>query len=149
MFDFLLRVVLELGSGPGLLGVLICKSCNPHSYIFSDHHEKVLELLCDNLKINNVNLDAEEPDVYSSEQDLQEKVKCSRETLNFSSKYLQSLEFMQKYNTIMNCNCCRSSDLAKCKARCWKLDWEKRKCFELLQKENIDVVLGSGKLNFI
>ena len=137
-----LRVVLELGSGPGLLGVLICKTCNPLSYIFSDHHERVLELLCDNLKINNLSLDVEEPGAYNSEQD-------AIRTPNFFSKYWQSSEYMQRYNTIMNCDCCRSSDLGKCKARCWKLDWQQRKCLDLLQKESIDVVLGSGKLCFI
>ena len=145
--SLLSRVVLELGSGPGLLGILICKACNPRTYIFSDHHEKVLELLCDNIRINSLKLDAEElkgdnnGDVFTEDNETP-----SFESFNISSKVLRNSGYSKESNTIVNCDCCRKSDVAKCKAWCWKLDWQSRDCIDILEKGNIDVVIGSGKL---
>ncbi|XP_077387575.1 protein-lysine N-methyltransferase EEF2KMT isoform X2 [Festucalex cinctus] len=48
------RKVLELGSGAGLTGVVVCHSCGPSSYIFSDCHQSVLQRLRDNLSINGL-----------------------------------------------------------------------------------------------
>ncbi|XP_077412392.1 protein-lysine N-methyltransferase EEF2KMT isoform X2 [Vanacampus margaritifer] len=49
------RKVLELGSGAGLTGVVVCRTCGPSSYIFSDCHQSVLQRLGDNLSINGLN----------------------------------------------------------------------------------------------
>ncbi|CAL1281558.1 unnamed protein product [Larinioides sclopetarius] len=46
------KTILELGSGIGLLGIIILKFCNPKKYIFSDKSEEVLKLLSSNIKIN-------------------------------------------------------------------------------------------------
>jgi len=46
------RRVLELGSGCGLLGSLICSICRPSSFTFSDCHDAVIDLLLDNIRIN-------------------------------------------------------------------------------------------------
>ncbi|XP_049417452.1 protein-lysine N-methyltransferase EEF2KMT isoform X2 [Epinephelus fuscoguttatus] len=48
------RTVLELGSGVGLTGITICRSCSPNRYIFSDCHHKVLQKLRDNVQLNGL-----------------------------------------------------------------------------------------------
>lgn len=48
--------VLELGSGTGLSGLLICKICQPKTFTFSDGNGKVLEWLRENVK-NNFGVD--------------------------------------------------------------------------------------------
>ncbi|XP_070218246.1 protein-lysine N-methyltransferase EEF2KMT isoform X2 [Bos mutus] len=46
------RMVLELGSGAGLTGLAICKTCRPRAYVFSDCHSHVLEQLRGNVLLN-------------------------------------------------------------------------------------------------
>ena len=48
--------LLELGSGCGLTGILISALCEVENYTFTDHHDRVLELIKDNLKINGFSL---------------------------------------------------------------------------------------------
>ncbi|XP_047359730.1 protein-lysine N-methyltransferase EEF2KMT isoform X2 [Vespa velutina] len=43
--------ILELGCGVGLTGLSIINACTPKQYIFTDCHESVLDILCDNLRI--------------------------------------------------------------------------------------------------
>lgn len=47
------RNVLELGSGIGLMGLVIQKISQPHHYIFSDCHQDVLNLLQENVNLNS------------------------------------------------------------------------------------------------
>jgi predicted nicotinamide N-methyase len=49
------KSILELGSGIGLTGIVILKTCSPNSFTFSDHNSMVFEILEHNLLINNVN----------------------------------------------------------------------------------------------
>ncbi|XP_003790898.1 protein-lysine N-methyltransferase EEF2KMT [Otolemur garnettii] len=51
------RIVLELGSGAGLTGLAICKTCHPRAYIFSDYHSRVLEQLRGNVLLNGLLLE--------------------------------------------------------------------------------------------
>ncbi|XP_077880702.1 protein-lysine N-methyltransferase EEF2KMT isoform X2 [Ictidomys tridecemlineatus] len=53
------RTVLELGSGAGLTGVVICKTCHPRAYTFSDCHSRVLEQLRGNVLLNGLPLEPE------------------------------------------------------------------------------------------
>uniref|UniRef100_A0A2I3TIJ8 FAM86 N-terminal domain-containing protein n=1 Tax=Pan troglodytes TaxID=9598 RepID=A0A2I3TIJ8_PANTR len=53
------RTVLELGSGAGLTGLSICKTCHPRAYIFSDCHSWVLEQLRGNVLLNGLSLEAD------------------------------------------------------------------------------------------
>lgn len=46
--------VIELGCGIGLTGIVVCKTCRPLSYTFTDGHEAVLRSLEENLKRNGV-----------------------------------------------------------------------------------------------
>ena len=46
--------VLELGSGVGLTGIYILKTCSPSHLTFSDHHSVVLEVLKNNIDNNKV-----------------------------------------------------------------------------------------------
>uniref|UniRef100_A0A672YKB3 FAM86 N-terminal domain-containing protein n=2 Tax=Sphaeramia orbicularis TaxID=375764 RepID=A0A672YKB3_9TELE len=48
------RTVLELGSGVGLTGIAICRSCQPSTYVFSDCHPTVLQKLRDNVDLNGL-----------------------------------------------------------------------------------------------
>lgn len=59
------RTVLELGSGAGLTGLAICKTCCPSAYVFSDYHSCVLEQLRGNVLLNGLSL---EPDATAPAQ---------------------------------------------------------------------------------
>ncbi|XP_073755652.1 protein-lysine N-methyltransferase EEF2KMT isoform X5 [Callorhinus ursinus] len=59
------RTVLELGSGAGLTGLAICKTCCPSTYVFSDCHSCVLEQLRGNILLNGLSL---EPDTTDPER---------------------------------------------------------------------------------
>ncbi|KAJ8345109.1 hypothetical protein SKAU_G00293020 [Synaphobranchus kaupii] len=50
------RNVLELGSGVGLTGVAVCRSCAPRRYVFSDCHPSVLQRLRNNARLNGLPL---------------------------------------------------------------------------------------------
>lgn len=56
------KVILELGSGVGLLGLSVIRTCSPKQYIFTDGHVKVLSLLCRNV-ITNLTSDLNMEDV--------------------------------------------------------------------------------------
>ncbi|XP_060262031.1 protein-lysine N-methyltransferase EEF2KMT isoform X2 [Ovis aries] len=51
------RTALELGSGAGLTGLAICKTCRPRAYVFSDCHSRVLEQLRGNVLLNGFSLE--------------------------------------------------------------------------------------------
>ncbi|XP_052536235.1 protein-lysine N-methyltransferase EEF2KMT isoform X2 [Tympanuchus pallidicinctus] len=53
------RTVLELGSGVGFTGLVICKTCNPKTYVFSDCHHAVLKQLTENIRLNGFTLEPE------------------------------------------------------------------------------------------
>uniref|UniRef100_A0A8C0MJU7 Eukaryotic elongation factor 2 lysine methyltransferase n=2 Tax=Canis lupus familiaris TaxID=9615 RepID=A0A8C0MJU7_CANLF len=59
------RTVLELGSGAGLTGLAICKTCCPSAYVFSDYHSCVLEQLRGNVLLNGLSL---EPDATADSE---------------------------------------------------------------------------------
>ena len=50
---------MELGSGVGFTGLVICKTCNPKTYIFSDYHHCVLKQLTENIHLNGFTLEPE------------------------------------------------------------------------------------------
>lgn len=44
--------ILELGCGVGLTGMNVISLCSPKQYVFSDYHPAVLDMLCENIKLN-------------------------------------------------------------------------------------------------
>ncbi|XP_038563866.1 protein-lysine N-methyltransferase EEF2KMT isoform X1 [Micropterus salmoides] len=48
------RTVLELGSGVGLTGITICRSCSPRRFVFSDCHFSVLQKLRNNVQLHGL-----------------------------------------------------------------------------------------------
>ncbi|XP_018418554.1 PREDICTED: protein-lysine N-methyltransferase EEF2KMT-like [Nanorana parkeri] len=62
------RTILELGSGIGLTGLAICKSCFPKKYMFSDCHQKVLSKLRENIHLNDFVLTDEDDYVNNPER---------------------------------------------------------------------------------
>ncbi|MBN3303962.1 EF2KT methyltransferase, partial [Amia calva] len=48
------RSVLELGSGAGLAGLVVCRACSPRRYTFSDCHPSVLQRLHGNVHLNGL-----------------------------------------------------------------------------------------------
>lgn len=65
---FVCRTVLELGSGVGLTGITICRSCGPSRYVFSDCHGSVLQRLRGNVQLNGL-LERTSPAVSVEELD--------------------------------------------------------------------------------
>lgn len=51
-FHFHSKVILELGSGVGLLGLVTLLAASPKAFYFSDCHTSVLNTLTDNVKLN-------------------------------------------------------------------------------------------------
>uniref|UniRef100_A0A3P9J680 Eukaryotic elongation factor 2 lysine methyltransferase n=1 Tax=Oryzias latipes TaxID=8090 RepID=A0A3P9J680_ORYLA len=52
------RTVLELGSGVGMSGISICRSCSPRRFVFSDCHPAVLQKLRENVRLNGLGSDS-------------------------------------------------------------------------------------------
>lgn len=50
---FLNRVILELGSGLGLVGLLLLRVCQPKMMLFSDCHDDVIAQLIENIELNS------------------------------------------------------------------------------------------------
>ncbi|KAM7297938.1 protein-lysine N-methyltransferase EEF2KMT isoform X2 [Ixodes scapularis] len=46
------RRVLELGSGVGLTGLVVCRACRPSRYTFTDGHQSVLRVVEENVATN-------------------------------------------------------------------------------------------------
>lgn len=46
------KVILEIGSGIGLVGLVLLKACKPKKVFMSDCHDNVLEILRENISIN-------------------------------------------------------------------------------------------------
>lgn len=44
--------ILELGCGVGLTGMSVIAVCHPKQYVFSDYNTAVLDMLCENLRLN-------------------------------------------------------------------------------------------------
>ncbi|KAH0561535.1 hypothetical protein KQX54_017508 [Cotesia glomerata] len=48
------KSIVELGSGVGLTGITVLKTCRPKSYTFTDCHPRVLDLLEENIELNEL-----------------------------------------------------------------------------------------------
>ena len=48
----LYRHVIELGSGLGLAGIATLRALEPKSYVFTDCHSSVLDVLKENIELN-------------------------------------------------------------------------------------------------
>ncbi|KAK7167625.1 hypothetical protein R3I94_001881 [Phoxinus phoxinus] len=61
------KTVLELGSGIGLTGIVVCRSSSLTKYIFSDCHQTVLQRLKDNITNSLTNSDSNSASVNVEE----------------------------------------------------------------------------------
>lgn len=147
------RNVLELGSGLGLLGMFICKMCNPQGYIFTDYHEKVLQLLDENITLNGIN-----PSTKSCQlkDDTTHEI-CHK---NDSFKGYTNIEFqidigkngdipfedngtdLERHSE--GCDHCRSIRASKPDISCVKLDWQNPLFPDVINERKIDVIVGTG-----
>lgn len=75
------RTVLELGSGLGLTGVTICRSCRPSRYVFTDCHPNVLQRLKANVRLNGLT-DGTTPGVSVEELDWTEATEERLQKIN-------------------------------------------------------------------
>lgn len=51
--------ILELGSGVGVAGIILAQGCSARKIYLTDCHSAVLEVLCENLKLNGTRLHPE------------------------------------------------------------------------------------------
>lgn len=89
------RTVLELGSGVGLTGVTICRSCSLNRFVFSDCHPSVLQKLRNNIQLNGLT-DQTSPAVSVEEMDwtaaTEEQLKrIGADTIIAAGQYLQMI----------------------------------------------------------
>lgn len=63
------KSILELGCGVGLTGLAVTFACNPTHYCFSDAHDKVLDYLVNNIKLN-LSENIQTPCIASEENNL-------------------------------------------------------------------------------
>ena len=135
--------------------MFICKMCNPRSYIFTDYHEKVLKLLEENIKLN---------DLYSLtkshqlEDDLTREL-CHRvDSLKGTTNDGFQIEIESTYETDLRgscayvdgssegCHCCRSIRGNKPDISYIKLDWQNSVFPDVVDQQHTDVIVGTGEV---
>ncbi|CAE1280601.1 EEF2KMT [Acanthosepion pharaonis] len=65
------KKILELGSGLGLTGIVICKHCLPAHFCFTDCHPQVLYLLSKNIELNFISNNQNNDTQNSTQKDIQ------------------------------------------------------------------------------
>lgn len=91
--------MLELGSGIGLTGIVVCRSTSLTKYIFSDFHQTVLQRLKDNITNCLTNSDSNSASVSVEELDWE----------NVSDEQLQRI----RANTIIAAGDTKPTDISK------------------------------------
>lgn len=136
--------------------MLTYKICELSTYIFSDYHEKVLETLQENIRLNGIAYENHEVHIGSKsslgadETHRNHLEHYSDEITDLAIRGSKNCNIDKKNIAITDCDCCRRSFLSKkCKVLCWKIDWQGEECFDRLDEEEIDVIVGSGKFLFI
>ncbi|XP_016343980.1 protein-lysine N-methyltransferase EEF2KMT-like isoform X2 [Sinocyclocheilus anshuiensis] len=97
------KTVLELGSGIGLTGIVVCRSSSLTKYIFSDCHQTVLQRLKDNITNCLTNCDGNSASVCVEELDWE----------NVSDEQLQRIQA----NTIIAADVVYDPDIIACLVR--------------------------------
>ncbi|KAI2666334.1 Protein-lysine N-methyltransferase EEF2KMT [Labeo rohita] len=97
------KTVLELGSGIGLTGIVVCRSSSLTKYIFSDCHQTVLQRLKDNITNCLTNGDGNSASVCVEELDWE----------NVSDEQLQRIQA----NTIIAADVVYDPDIIACLVR--------------------------------
>ena len=65
-----IRVVLELGSGLGLVGLVLSRLCQPREVILSDYHDDVIRCLINNVERNISKQENEVEKVVDEEEEI-------------------------------------------------------------------------------
>ncbi|XP_073697056.1 protein-lysine N-methyltransferase EEF2KMT [Garra rufa] len=97
------KTVLELGSGVGLTGIVVCRSTSLTKYIFSDCHQTVLQRLKENITNCLTNCDSNSASVCVEELDWE----------NASDEQLQRIQA----NTIIAADVVYDPDIIACLVR--------------------------------
>ena len=129
--------VLELGSGVGLTGLVVTLCCHPSSYLFSDCHPSVLEMLQSNIILNTNKENSKTTDNLND--DLNKDSKPSDYDRVDSSRIKKQMNL-----------CCTSRDIYRTifngtEIGILDLPWESIPDYKETLPNSPDVVLAAGK----
>ncbi|XP_056609239.1 protein-lysine N-methyltransferase EEF2KMT [Triplophysa dalaica] len=121
------KTVLELGSGVGLTGIVVCRSLSPTKYIFSDCHPTVLQRLRDNVTNCLTNHHCNSVPVCVEQQDWQ----------NVTDEQLQRIQA----DTIIAADVVYDPDIISCLVKLLA------RVFDMFQESHPDVYIASTVRN--